>query len=137
MPRTVSYRDANGNRQLAGYLAQLIRTYVKSINATLQIMWDLSPEDGMIHLTDILQRLNVDIPLGMDALGYGSPKQNIPMEISKWFLMIPMEPCLQRARFFYFTNLGFQAMILLAVIMLGVLCSALRLELAGHAIYES
>nr|XP_017097381.2 uncharacterized protein LOC108125627 [Drosophila bipectinata] len=134
MPRTVSYRDANGNRQLAGYLAQLIRTYVKSINATLQIMWDLSPEDGMIHLTDILQRLNVDIPLGMDALGYGSPKQNIPMEISKWFLMIPMEPCLQRARFFYFTNLGFQAMILLAVIMLGVLCSALRLEVRPYSV---
>ncbi|KAH8233554.1 hypothetical protein KR026_009662, partial [Drosophila bipectinata] len=134
MPRTVSYRDADGNRQLAGYLAHLIRTYVKSINATLEIMWDLSPEDGMIHLTEVLQRLNVDIPLGMDALGYGSPKQNIPMEISKWFLMIPMEPCLQRARFFYFTNLGFQAMILLAVIMLGVLCSALRLEVRPYSV---
>lgn len=133
MPRTVSYRDTNGNRQLAGYLAQVIRTYAKTINATLRIMWDLVPEDGMIHLTHLSQCLNVDIPLGMDALGYGSPKQNIPMEISKWFLMIRMEPCLQRARFFYFTNLGFQAMILLAVIMLGVLSSALRLEVRPNS----
>ncbi|XP_016946441.1 uncharacterized protein LOC108022109 [Drosophila biarmipes] len=103
IPRTVVYRGAAGDRQLAGYLTAFIRNYATFVNATLRICWDLVPEEGTRHLTgisELSEMKHVDFPLGIDSLGIGSSKSSLPMEVSSWFLMVPMESPRGRDRFF-------------------------------------
>lgn len=126
-PRTMVYRDKNGNRQMAGYLGHLIRTYTETINASLQIEWNLVPEKGMTHLSDGSQTLDIDFAIGVDGLYHSSPKQTIPIQITSWFLIIPMEKQMPKSGFFL--NLGFQAMIPLAIILGFLLNNAKRLEM--------
>ncbi|XP_033156511.1 uncharacterized protein LOC117138491 [Drosophila mauritiana] len=128
MPRTMCYRNAGGERQLAGYLHTFIRNYVESINGTLRISWDLVPEDGMRHLT--ISRLSkiqhVDFPLGIIALYNKTGKQHVPMEISSWFLMLPMEPPVPRAHLF--VKLGLERLLAVIVVVGAVLGNAHRME---------
>lgn len=126
-PRTIIYRDKNGNRQMAGYLGHLIRTYTETINASLQISWNEVPEKGMTHLSVGSQTLDIDFPIGIDGLYLTSPKQTVPMQISSWFLILPMENSMPRSGFFF--NLGFQAMIPLAIILCFLLNNVKRLEM--------
>ncbi|KAH8319641.1 hypothetical protein KR074_002819, partial [Drosophila pseudoananassae] len=126
-PRTVVYRDKHGNRQMAGYLAHLIRTYTETINATLQIVWNLVPEKGMTHLSEGSQILDIDFPIGIDGLYHSSPKQTVPIQISSWFLILPMEKSMPKSGFFL--NLGFQAMIPLAILLGFLLNNAKRVEM--------
>ncbi|KAH8269460.1 hypothetical protein KR018_003422 [Drosophila ironensis] len=130
MPRTVSYRDAQGNRQLAGYLTQFIKNYVSTLNATLEIIWDLVPEEGMSIVEHVVRKTDkskIDFPMAYFAPQMGNAsRKGIPIEISSWFLMLPMEPPLPRSRFFL--NLGLQSMIPMAILMAVVLCNAHRVE---------
>ncbi|KAH8232887.1 hypothetical protein KR026_001544 [Drosophila bipectinata] len=126
-PRTVVYRDKHGSRQMAGYLAHLIKTYTETINATLQIVWNLVPEKGMTHLSEGSQILDIDLPIGVDGLYHSSPKQTVPIQISNWFLILPMEKSMPKTGFFL--NLGFQAMIPLAVVLGLLLNNAQRVEM--------
>lgn len=129
IPRTVVYRDAHGNRQLAGYLNEFIRNYVSTINASLEIVWDLVPEHGITGYVDLIRKseeANVDFPLAVYGIDLESPKRGMPIEISSWWLMLPMEPNLPRSRFFL--NVGLQGMVPMALIMAVVLCNAHRME---------
>ncbi|KAH8401170.1 hypothetical protein KR009_003519, partial [Drosophila setifemur] len=138
MPRTVVYRDRNGNRQMGGYLGEFIRNYARTLNATLKIRWDLVPEEGMTHLSKVSQIIDVDFPIGIDLLDIDSPKHKIPIEISSMFLMIPMEPSVPRAEFFGILNLpGLPGVIPMTMIMTAVLCVAYRLESGSCPRYES
>lgn len=129
IPRTVAYRDANGNRKLAGYLFDLIKNYVSTINATLQIVWDLVPEEGMIALPELwrlTESSDIDFPLGIFGLEIVTPRQFVSLQISKWYLMLPMEPRMPRAQFFL--NFGLKGMIPMAIVLAIVLSKAHQLE---------
>ncbi|KQS63124.1 uncharacterized protein LOC26526229 [Drosophila erecta] len=123
IPRTAVYRSPDGSRQLAGYLYPFVRNYVSTINATLKICWHLVPEDGMTQLGEVVRLSeihDVDLPLGIHGIEHGTTSQNVPLEISSWFLMLPMEPCLPRAKLF--VMLGFEKLapvLLLLTILLG------------------
>ncbi|KAH8232886.1 hypothetical protein KR026_001545, partial [Drosophila bipectinata] len=129
IPRTVVYRDANGNRQLEGYLSEFIRNYVSTINASLQIVWDSVSEHAITGYAELIRKseeADIDIPLAVYGIDLESPKRGVPIEISGWWLMLPMEPNMPRTRFFL--NLGLQGMAPMALIMAVVLCNAHRME---------
>ncbi|KAH8339949.1 hypothetical protein KR067_003335, partial [Drosophila pandora] len=156
IPRTVAYRDANGNRKLAGYLFDFIKNYVSTINATLQIVWDLMsgylthfyrnfaralngtlwvrwdlvPEDGTPTHNVTLKLLTdglVDFPLVLTTL---TPEQFYPSyvsEISSWFLMVPVEPDMPPSSL-YFNLKGWRYFLGLMVILAFLLVNAHRIE---------
>ncbi|KAH8401169.1 hypothetical protein KR009_003518, partial [Drosophila setifemur] len=129
IPRTVVYRDRNGNRQCKGYLSPFIWNYASTINATVQIAWDLVPEEGMIHLKKLLELSldnDVDIPLAIFGPQNQDLKQSVLMQISSWFLILPMEPSIPRQSFF--PNFGAEGMIPVGVIITIVLIVANRVE---------
>ncbi|KAH8269463.1 hypothetical protein KR018_003420 [Drosophila ironensis] len=127
IPRTVAYRDSNGDRQLAGYLSHFIRSYAESINASLQIAWNLVPEDGMIPFPELIkltETASIDFPLAIYGLELVTPINAVPMQLSKWFLMLPMQPTMPRVHYF----IGFQGMLPMAILLAVVLTKAHRLE---------
>ncbi|KAH8232888.1 hypothetical protein KR026_001543 [Drosophila bipectinata] len=133
MPRTVAYRDANGNRKLAGYLFDFIKNYISTINATLQVVWDLVPEEGMIALPELWQlseKSEIDFPLGIFGLEIVTPRPFVPLQISSWYLMLPMEPAMPRAEFFL--NIGLKGMIPMAIVLAIVLSKAHQLERSSN-----
>ncbi|KAH8319640.1 hypothetical protein KR074_002820 [Drosophila pseudoananassae] len=133
MPRTVAYRDANGNRKLAGYLFDFIKNYISTINATLQVVWDLVPEEGMIALPDLWrlsEKSEIDVPLGIFGLEIVTPRPFVPLQISSWYLMLPMEPAMPRAEFFL--NIGLKGMIPIAIVLAIVLSKAHQLERSSN-----
>ncbi|XP_043645036.1 uncharacterized protein LOC122614538 [Drosophila teissieri] len=130
IPRTVVSRSPDGSRQLAGYLYPFMRNYVSTINATLRICWRLVPEGGTIQLGEVVrlsEMHKVDFPLGIHGLEHGSTSQNVPLEISSWFLMLPMEPSLPRAQFFIM--LGFEKLTPVLLLLTILLSSAHRIEM--------
>ncbi|XP_032570673.1 uncharacterized protein LOC6618822 [Drosophila sechellia] len=129
-PRTVVYRSPDGSRKLAGYLYPFMLNYVSTINATLKICWHLVPEDGMIQLGEVVRLSeihDVDFPLGIHGIEHGSTSQNVPLEVSSWFLMLPMEPSLPRAQFFIM--LGFEKITPVLLLFTILLSTAHRIEL--------
>lgn len=130
IPRTVVYKSPDGSRQLAGYLYPFLRNYVSTINATLKVCWHLVPEDGMIQLGEVVRLSeihDVDFPLGMHGIEHGSTSQNVPLEVSSWFLMLPMEPSLSRAQFFIM--LGFEKVTPVLLLLTILLTTAHRIEM--------
>lgn len=133
IPRTVAYRDANGNRKLAGYLFDFIKNYISTINGTLQIVWDLVPEEGMIALPELwrlTESSDIDIPLGIMGLEIVAPKEFVSLQIASWYLMLPMEPAMPRAQFFL--NVGLKGMIPMAIVLAIVLSKAHQLERSSN-----
>ncbi|KQS63125.1 uncharacterized protein LOC6548074 [Drosophila erecta] len=128
MPCTIWYRDAEGKCKLSGYLHTFLWNYVDNINATLKI-WDVVPEEGKLHFT--VSRLSkvqhVDFPLEIVSLYNKSGSQQVPMEISSWFLMLPMEDPVPRAHLF--VKLGLERLLAIIIVVGVVLGNAHRLEM--------
>ncbi|BFG05625.1 uncharacterized protein DMAD_04318 [Drosophila madeirensis] len=129
MPRTVVYRDAQGRRQMTGYLAHLTENFASTLNATMNICWEYAPEEDVINKTAMVKLSNdgfVDFPLviaGPDDFRY---RDIIVMEISSWFLILPTEANTPRARLFSKTE-AYKLMPLIILLAL-VLSYAQRLE---------
>ncbi|XP_034141944.1 uncharacterized protein LOC117592356 [Drosophila guanche] len=129
MPRTVVYRDGQGRRQMTGYLAHLMRNFVSTLNATMNICWDYVPEEESINkmsIASLMENATVDFPLVVDSAGAYPDAHNIVMELSSWFLILPMEANIPRARLFYRIKV-YQLIPLLMLVAL-VLSNAQRLE---------
>ncbi|XP_017145712.2 uncharacterized protein LOC108158073 [Drosophila miranda] len=130
MPRTVVYRDARGRRQMTGYLSHLIRNFVSTLNATMHICWDNVPEEEMPNSTTVnkmLQDETVDFPLVLTTSNeYSEFSDHLVMEISSWFLMLPVEANTQRARLFY--RIKVYKMMPMVILLALVLSNAQRVE---------
>lgn len=121
MPRTMVYQGEDGELQMGGYLSHFIRNYVSTINASLQIRWDLFPEDGDFDMDSLTGSNHVDFPLGLGSLSFQTLHKDVAMEISSWFLMLPMEPSLPRARFFI--RFGISLYLIPLIILLAIVLS--------------
>ncbi|BFG05624.1 uncharacterized protein DMAD_04317 [Drosophila madeirensis] len=129
MPRTVVYRDAQGRRQMTGYLAHLMWNFFSTLNATMNICWDYVPEEESINkmsITSLIENGTVDLPLVIASTGEYPDAHNIVMEISSWFLILPMEANIPRARLFY--RIKVYQLIPLLILVALVLSNAQRLE---------
>ncbi|XP_033233551.1 uncharacterized protein [Drosophila pseudoobscura] len=129
MPRTVVYRDARGRRQMTGYLAHLIRIFVSTLNATLDICWKYVPEEESISkmtMDNLAQDGIVDFPLVIASPDEYPNSDNIVMEISSWFLILPMEANTPRARLFY--RIKLYRHIPIVILLSLVLSNAQRVE---------
>ncbi|XP_022229763.2 LOW QUALITY PROTEIN: uncharacterized protein LOC111079067 [Drosophila obscura] len=132
MPRSVVYRDAQGRRRMTGYLAHLIRNFVGTLNATMHICWDYVPEEETTNMKTVVGRSkdgSVDIPLVVTSLGE-CWYDNVVMEMSSWFLILPMEANIPRAHLFYIIKV--HKLIPIVLLLALVLSNVQRLE-AGLA----
>ncbi|EDW00665.1 GH21005 [Drosophila grimshawi] len=94
MPRSIIYKDANGTRQLAGYLLPFMRNFVRRLNATFTVWWEGDLKDGEILNGWKMKRLinmgKVNAPMSISE--FPSPTSSYVVEMSKCQLMLPTEP---------------------------------------------
>ncbi|KAH8297388.1 hypothetical protein KR044_011182, partial [Drosophila immigrans] len=100
LPRTVYYKDASGQPQMAGYLAPFLNNFARTLNATVKISWKHVPLDEpeeMIGRTGLylMGKGIVDIPLSLmniaSTIDHTSLIASYVMEISTWQLIVPVE----------------------------------------------
>ncbi|XP_033253545.1 uncharacterized protein LOC108158071 [Drosophila miranda] len=124
LPRTLIFRDAHGDRQITGYLVQFYRNFARSLNTTLRYLWHLMPLDEMPVQDVILATVNeshVDFPLVLSNLDPEPFLASSVLEVSNWFLILPVEPNVPRSSL-YFSLRGwpsFLALMLLQALLLG------------------
>ncbi|KAL7738010.1 hypothetical protein ACLKA6_006368 [Drosophila palustris] len=127
LPRSVIYMDASGEPHLTGYLFSFLTNFALTLNATLRIAWnrvDLDYPDETLGREVLWSagRGIVDVPLSIVNIGPSSGWQQIipsqVMEISKWQLILPIEP-----------ELGSTAMIFAAGLFNNILYAVLLMTL--------
>ncbi|XP_022229762.2 uncharacterized protein LOC111079066 [Drosophila obscura] len=124
LPRSLIYRDARGDRQITGYLIQFYRNFARSLNTTVRYLWHLmplneTPEQDMIVAT--VNESQVDFPLVLSNLDPEPFLASSVLEVSNWFLILPVEPNVPRSSL-YFSLKGwpyFLALMLLLALLLG------------------
>ncbi|KAH8269462.1 hypothetical protein KR018_003419, partial [Drosophila ironensis] len=130
LPRSVIYKDQQGNRQMGGYLAHFHRSFAKSLNASLLVRWDLVPEDETPNhnvTSKLMADGLVDFPLVLTTLAPEPFYPSYVVEISSWFLMLPVEPDMPPSSL-YFNLKGWRYFLGLMVLLALLLVNAHRLE---------
>ncbi|KAH8384622.1 hypothetical protein KR093_003067, partial [Drosophila rubida] len=100
LPRSVYFKDAQGQPQFSGYLARFIKEFARSLNATLSIPWCHvpldRPEEMIIHDSiSLMTKGVVDIPMSIINIATAFDESSLicsyVVEISAWQLLLPME----------------------------------------------
>ncbi|XP_034475802.1 uncharacterized protein LOC117782853 [Drosophila innubila] len=101
LPRNVFYMDSKGKPQLTGYLVSFLNNFARTLNATVKITWNYVPLDSPDEILgwEVMRYVSegiVDIPLSIVNIGASTDWRLVissyVMEISKWQLILPVEP---------------------------------------------
>lgn len=101
LPRNVVYMDSKGQPQLTGYLVSFLNNFAKTLNATVkvtsnQLLLDSPDETFDWEVMSNVAKERVDIPLSIVNVAASTEWKKIissyVMEISKWQLILPVEP---------------------------------------------
>ncbi|KAH8280975.1 hypothetical protein KR054_006354, partial [Drosophila jambulina] len=128
-PNTILYEDKQGNRQILGYLWDVMEAYARKHNARLQMVNKY--EDGrtlnFIELLDLGKSGIVDVAASIQPMSMGSQdryhEMSYPVDLTSWCTMLPVERDLDVSelltRVMPFPTFGF-------LILLGICYEVLR-----------
>ncbi|XP_017128850.1 uncharacterized protein LOC108147072 [Drosophila elegans] len=96
-PNTILYHDKQGNKQILGYLWDIIEAYAKKHNAQLQVVNKYA--DGrtlnFIELLDVARSGAIDIAASIQPMSMGvlerTHEMSYPVNLASWCTMLPVE----------------------------------------------
>ncbi|XP_052834728.1 LOW QUALITY PROTEIN: uncharacterized protein LOC128251678 [Drosophila gunungcola] len=96
-PNTILYQDKQGNKQILGYLWDIMEAYAKKHNAQLQVVNKYA--DGrtlnFIELLDVARSVAIDIAASIQPMSMGvlerTHEMSYPVNLASWCTMLPVE----------------------------------------------
>jgi len=96
-PSTILYQDKEGNKQILGYLWDIMEAYARKHNAQLQVVNKYVDDRTLntIELLDVAQNGLIDIAASIQPMSVGSldriHEMSYPVNQASWCTMMPVE----------------------------------------------
>ncbi|XP_043656063.1 uncharacterized protein LOC122622024 [Drosophila teissieri] len=97
VPNTILYQDTEGNKEILGYLWDLLKVYAQKHNAQLQVVNKYADDRPLnyIELLDAAQSGIIDLGASIQPMSMGSigrmHEMSYPVNQASWCTMLPVE----------------------------------------------